>query len=99
MANAGGSAKVGTAKAGWLPRNVRTVTAPTTLDTTTGLNAPTENEPRISSSAKNAPANGALNAPAIPAAAPQPTRILTQRDLSWNNRPIADPVAAPSTAT
>jgi len=99
MANAGVSPNVGTANAGWVPRNERTVTAPTTLETTTGLNAPTENDPSTSSSAKNAPANGALNAPAIPAAAPHPTRIFTHRARRPNKRPIADPVVAPSTAT
>src|SRR6185503_5921464 len=64
------SATTADRKIGWSPRNGRTVSAPTTLAMTTGLNAPTEKLPSTSSSAKKAPAKGALNAPAIPAAAP-----------------------------
>ena len=74
------------------------MSAPATLAMTTGLNAPTENDPSTSSSAKKAPANGALNAAEIPAAAPHPTRILSRRGWSRSTRPTADPTADPSTA-
>ncbi len=53
-------------------------TAATTLATTTGGKAPTASEPRISSSAKNAPASGALKAAEMPAAAPAATMILVR---------------------
>ena len=75
------------------------MSAPTTLAITTGLKAPTEKEPSTSSRAKKAPAKGAPKAPAIPAAAPQPTRIFRCRASKRKSRPSVEPSAEPSTAT
>jgi hypothetical protein len=82
-----------------LPKTARDTTAPTTLATTTGGKVATRNEPRISSSAKKAPASGALNAAEIPAAAPAPTSTVVRSGEKRNTRPSSDPIPAPSTAT
>jgi hypothetical protein len=82
-----------------LPNAARETTAATTLATTTGGNAATLNEPRISSRAKKAPASGALNAAEMPAAVPAPTSTVTRSGEKRNRRASPDPMVAPSTAT
>ncbi len=47
------------------------------------------------SSVKSMPAIGALNIPAMPAAAPQPTRIISVRGDIRNHEPTFEPMAAP----
>jgi len=89
----------GTGKTGWLPNTDRDTTAATTLLTTTGAKAAVLKEPRISSSAKKAPANGALKAAEIPAAAPAPTRILVRFPEKRKSALSREAMSAPKTAT
>ena len=82
-----------------MPKNARETTAATTLATTIGGKALALKEPTISSSAKKAPASGALNAAEIPAAAPAATSTVVRLAGNRNQRPSAEPIAAPNTAT
>src|SRR5512133_1205862 len=77
----------------------RVTTAATTLDTTTGANDAPENVPTISSSAKKAPASGALNAALIAAPVAQPTSTALRPAAKRNALPSHDAIAAPSTTT
>ena len=90
---------MGIGKAGWLPRKARDTTAATTLLTTTGGKVPAASEPTISSSAKNAPASGALKAAEMPAAVPAATSTRIRDTSKRNTRPRNEPTVAPSTAT
>ncbi len=89
----------GMGNAGWLPKKARETTAATTLATTTGEKEATDSDPRISSSAKKAPASGALNAALIAAPLAHPTKMLTRSGVNRNARPSHEPIAAPSTTT
>ena len=61
-----------------------------------GPNWAAPNSPRMTSTANSAPAMGALNVAAMPAAAPQPTSVRRRRadmPMAW---PTRDPMAAPT---
>jgi hypothetical protein len=60
-----------------------------------GLSEATAKSPRMISTAKSAPAIGPLKVAAIPAAAPQPTRVRSWRGGAFNKRPSQDAAAAP----
>ncbi len=85
----------GTSKAGKLPRKCRLTTVAATEEMTIGENWDTPKSPRMTSTEKRAPATGALKVAAIPAAAPQPTKVLRRLSPTPNHWPIADPRAEP----
>ena len=60
-----------------------------------GLNRLKEKLPRITSRANSAPAIGVLNVAAMPAAAPQPTKVRMRCMFTLVNCPKVDPRAAP----
>ena len=77
------------------PRQARATTVATTDETTMGLNWAAPNSPRMTSTENRAPAMGALNVAAMPAAAPQPTSVRRRRldmPMAW---PMREPMAAP----
>ena len=55
----------------------------------------TPKSPRMISTAKRAPATGALKVAAIPAAAPQPTSVRRRRSPTRSHWPIDEPMAEP----
>ena len=55
-----------------------------------GLKEKTPNSPRRTSTAKRAPAIGALKVPPMPAAAPAATKVLIPLSFIRNNWPIDD---------
>src|SRR5579884_1033109 len=65
----------GRVKEAWAPKKARPTTSATTADTTTAEKLPSENSSRMTSSAKKAPAKGALKVAEMPAAAPAATRV------------------------
>ncbi len=71
------------------------MTAAAIEDTTTADMWVTENEPRITSSAKSMPAIGALKEAPIPAAAPAATRLFTRSSPRPSRREIEEPMAPP----
>src|SRR5690606_30148286 len=60
-----------------------------------GINAGIENSGNKISIAKIIPAIGLLNAPAIPAAAPQANNIVTSLYCNPKKRPVLEPIAEP----
>src|SRR5690242_10162708 len=70
-----------------------------TLATTTGANDGPDSVPTISSSAKNAPASGALNAALIAAPVAHPTSTVTRPGAKRNVRPSHEPIHAANTTT
>ena len=81
---------------GWLPTTASVIAAEVTADSTTMPKEPVVNSPRMISRAKNAPAIGALNADAIPAAAPHPTSMAARLSGRCSNWEIPAPAAAPT---
>ena len=71
------------------------MTVATTDEITIGENCITPKSARMISSAKSAPATGALNVPAMPAAAPQPTSVRSRRSSSFSHCPMLEPKAEP----
>jgi len=86
----------GISKAGWSPRKRLLTTVAQNEETTTGAKAAAPQSLRTSSRAKNAPATGALNVPATPAAAPQATitrvSLLEKPSSCATVDPAADPI-------
>ena len=77
------------------PSTARETTVATTDEITIGASCAAAKSPRITSTAKSAPAIGALNVAAMPAAAPQPTSVADLAAGSFSVWPIAEPSAAP----
>jgi len=78
-----------------LPKNARETAVAITDEIIIGLKLANAKFPIITSRAKNAPAIGALNVAAIPAAAPQPTSTFNRCGETFNHCPIAEANAEP----
>ena len=81
--------------AGSAPRSWIATTVATTEDSTTTLKSRVVNRRSSTSSAKNTPAIGALNVPAMPPAAPAATSSARFCSVSRSAWPTTDPTAAP----
>ena len=82
-------------KAGKSPRKWRETTVAATEEITMGLNWEMPKSLRMISIANRAPAIGALKVPAMPAAVPQATRVLSDEPVTRRNCPIVEPSAEP----
>ena len=77
------------------PNTARAIALAVTELSTTTPNDCVSKSPRMTSSAKNTPAIGALNVAAIPPAAPQATSRRSRRSDTRASCPITDPSAEP----
>lgn len=85
----------GRSRNGAFPSTARPTTLAVTLASTTAPNDSAAKSRRISSIAKNGPANGALKVAAIPPAAPHATSTRSRDSGSRAARPSAEPSADP----
>ena len=81
--------------AGASPRKWRETAVAATEEITIGLNAARPKSPRMISRANMEPAMGALKVAAMPAAAPQPTRVLIRSAEILSIWPMLEPIADP----
>ncbi|MCZ7617742.1 MAG: hypothetical protein M5U32_05335 [Myxococcota bacterium] len=77
------------------PSTARETTVATTEAMTIGVSRAVAKSSKITSAANSAPAIGALNVAAMPAAAPHATSVRTCRVGSRSSCPIAEPIAEP----
>ena len=87
----------GTAKSGPEPKSTAWTPPATLVATTNGMNAREENSNSSSSMARTTAASGVPNVAAMPAAAPQASRILRSLAETWSTCPTSDPRAPPVT--
>ena len=87
--------KPGSVRNGWLPNAARPIASAVTELSTTSPNDRVSKLRRISSSAKNTPAIGALNVAEIPPAAPHATSRRSCDSDSRSSWPVTEPRAEP----